>query len=74
MFSHTPLKASWCFVHFLSLMMNVMLLFWHRTAFCVHKLYIVVVGYKFQQHGQKLGKYTEQYSAVSWDQIAALAL
>lgn len=54
-FLHTPLKASYCFVYFPSLMINVTLLFWHRITFCVRKLHIVVVGYKFQQHRQKLG-------------------
>ncbi|RMC16399.1 hypothetical protein DUI87_06726 [Hirundo rustica rustica] len=28
-------------------------------------------GYKFRQHGQKLGKSTERYFAVSWDQSKA---
>lgn len=71
---HAPLKAVCCFVHFLSLMMNAMLLFWHRTSFCVRKLYIVVIGYKFRQHGQKLGKSTEWYFAVSWDRVIACAI
>lgn len=72
--SHSPLKASWCFVHFLSLMINVILHFWHKKTFCVCKLYIVVLCYKFQQHEQKLGKYTEHCFAVSWNQIVTRVL